>query len=70
MILEKFADYPEHTKFDLLSPDLEKNIKKFSYEPELVHYHNYKFAVLVPHLFVDKTEGETYAFESYSYSFT
>lgn len=70
MILERFSEYSEHTKFDMVGQDFTINRRKFNYEPEAVHANNYKFAVIVPHTFIDSTEGNTKTFESFSYSFT
>ncbi len=46
------------------------NVVKFSFAPESDHHNNYKFAVLVPHTFIDKTGSTTETYETYSYSFT
>ena len=67
---EKFQDNQEHLNFDMVNLDIEKNIAKFSFEPETEHSNNYKFAVLVPHTFIDATGLTTETYETYSYSFT
>lgn len=69
-ILSRFADYPDHTHFDMIKGDADKNWNNFSFEPETLKNNNFKFAVLVPHTFVDNTEEVPKVFESYSYSFT
>jgi hypothetical protein len=70
LILTKFSDYPEHTRFDMVGAQFYDNQAKFSFDSEDVHFNNYKFAVLVPHTFIDSTEGVTKTYESFSYSFT
>lgn len=46
-------------------------MNKFSYEPEDEHFNNFKFAVVVPHTFIDETQpGAPTVNESFSYSFT
>jgi hypothetical protein len=69
-ILRRFSDYPDHTHFDMVKGDADKNWNNFSFEPETLKNNNFKFAVLVPHTFVDNTEEVPRDFESYSYSFT
>ena len=54
----------------MVKGDADKNWNNFSFEPETLKNNNFKFAVLVPHTFVDNTEEVPRDFESYSYSFT
>ena len=54
----------------MVKPDAIANQNKFSYDPEVDHNNNFKFAVIVPHTFIDSTSGEAKAYESFSYSFT
>lgn len=56
--------------YDSVAELFEANKAKFSYEPETEHSNNYKFAVLVPHTFIDATGPTPKTMESYSYSFT
>ena len=42
----------------MVKPDAVTNKNKFSYDLEIQHNHNFKFAVIVPHAFVDLTQGE------------
>jgi hypothetical protein len=57
--------------FDMVADTYQSNLSKFSYEPENEHYNNFKFAVIVPHTFIDETgSGSPTLYESFSYSFT
>jgi len=70
-ILQKFAEYPEHTNFDMVSEHFDKNKQLYTFEPEVEHFNNFKFAVIVPHTFIDETQrGSPTIHESFSYSFT
>lgn len=46
------------------------NKSKFSFTPEEEHNNNFKFAVLVPHTFIDTTQAIPKQYDSFSYSFT
>lgn len=66
-----FADYPEHTRFDLVSKGGAQQSDSISFEPSETHNNYYKFIKLVPHIFLDYTkENSERDFESYSYSLT
>lgn len=54
----------------MVSASADLKARQFSYEPEDVHNNNFKFAVLVPHTFLDATQGTPQQFDSFSYSFT
>lgn len=69
-LAEKFKDNSEHLNFDMVENYFANNVVKFSFAPESDHHNNYKFAVLVPHTFIDKTGSTTETYETYSYSFT
>jgi len=42
----------------------------FSFAPEKEHFSFYDFAVLVPHIFIDRTGKDELRIDSYGYSFT
>lgn len=69
-ILARFSEYQEHTRFDMVKDKSNSTWAKFNHEPEKAHYSWYDFAVLVPHVFIDKTGPTEQTYTSYSYSFT
>lgn len=70
-IVEHFAEYPEHTKLDMVS-DLAEDAKNaiLSQDGDPVHYNYYKYISVVPHIFVDTSTDDQVDFRSYSYAFT
>ena len=70
-IQEHFAEYPEHTRLDMVKDQVEANRAAImNQEGDFVHYNFYKFISVVPHMFLDTSTEEEVDFRSYSYALT
>ena len=66
-----FAEYPEHTRLDMVKDDAAANrAALLEKEGDPVHYNHYKFISVVPHQFVDTSTSDQVDFRSYSYALT
>lgn len=72
-ILAHFADYPEHTRLDMVKEDAEENraaILAKAPEELKTHFNHFKYISIVPHIFVDTSTSEQVDYRSYSYAIT
>lgn len=66
-----FAEYPEHTRLDMVKEDAAANRAAIlSQEGSPEHFNHYKFISVVPHQFVDTSTSDQVDFRSYSYALT
>lgn len=58
-IQEHFAEYPEHTKLDMVKDDAAQNrAALLAQEGNPVHFNYYKYISVVPHSFVDTSTND------------
>jgi hypothetical protein len=70
-IIDHFADYPEHTKLDMVHDQSEENFQEILASTDTEHFNYFKYISVVPHIFVDTSEsGHEVDFRSYSYALT
>jgi len=67
-VTTRFADYPDHTKFDMVGNKHQTSLKESQQSGDGEFKSTYYFMKLVPHIFNDFEHDED--FESYSYSLT